>query len=199
MDDRVTTKIIALKISRFQAILAVGCAGLVFLMTACSSNKYAVKEVDTKIEQKGSVGGGKVGVDDAGQAIIQTETEADDELRTQIWKNSEFEAKLNSEHQLLKQCRQERADPRLGGSGDVVEIPEIDKMSTATEIKEDLGITKTGSLKVIKREMYIDRLARERKLETSLGNLVSLVRKHRDKCEVDLGHTRVQHGLPSKR
>lgn len=175
-------------------------AALLVFSTSCTTTEGTVEEIDTGLEQKGKVGDSKIGVNDDGQAIIQTETAADDELRLQQWNNQRKEDDVNSEYLALKQCREDRADPRLGGSGDVDPIPAVDNMKTPNEIKEVIGIdSKDNSLKVVKKEIYVKRLNQERKYNTSLVKMNKTLKRYKEDCERKMRQARVKAGLPAYR
>jgi len=124
--------------------------------SSCSSSKYKVKNVDTKMDVKGTIQGSKIGLDEQKQAIIQTETTTEVELQKQQWANYDLEKQLSNSHEQLTRCRTDLADPRLGGSGQVVEIPEIDNMKKPANIKEEIGLDEQGNLKVVKKEYYLN-------------------------------------------
>lgn len=174
-------------------------ASILTLVSACSSNPYKVKEIDNPIEKKGEYQGATVGLNDKKEAIVQSETAADVELKQTRWRTYDLEQKIASEHSLLTRCRTELADPRLGGTGNMVEIPEIDNMKGPDAVKEDMGITKDGALVVVKQEMFVDKLKTERKYEDSLRAMMKTIEKHRGNCEREMGYARGKAGLPSMR
>jgi hypothetical protein len=170
------------------------------LATGCSTNPYKVKEVDADVKSThGSIQGATIAIDKNDQAIIQKENDAEVELREQTWKNYDLEKKLNYDYGQLKQCQNELADPRLGGSGQVTEIPDLDVINRLPEKKEEFGITKNGQLVMVKREMYLDRLKAERQYEEVLKSASKTVAKHKDGCEYSLSIARVKNGLPASR
>lgn len=169
---------------------------LVFL-TACAS-KDKVKEIDVTLEEKGTVKEGVIGLNDKGEAIIQTQTMADQELRGVIWQNNDLQMNLNHEISMLERCRQEIADPRLGGNGDIVEIPEIDGMKPTTDLKKELGLV-DGKLMVVTKESLPQRLQAERAYGEALEKMETQVKKHRKNCEFKMGIARQKVGLPSQR
>ena len=171
----------------------------ILLVTACAGNKYKVKEVETEVQTQGTYQGAKIGLNENKEAVVQTETAADVELRQIAWKNYDLEQKIAAEHGLLTRCREEVADPRLGGSGQVTEIPDVDNMKTPANVKEELGITKGGNLSVIKKEMLVDRLESEKKYYDALSTAARTIEKHKSNCEREMGYNRVKHGLPAKR
>jgi len=166
---------------------------------SCTSSDKKITEIDTKLDQKGSVDGKRIGLNDEGEAIIQEEVDADDELRRQQWANNRIYENLENDHHDLNHCRNDLADPRLGGSGEVQPIPEIDSMKSLDSIKEDFGLSEDGGLKVVRKEFYVDRLKKERKYEVSLLKTQKIVKKHLAECERKMGYARTKHGLPAKR
>ena len=173
--------------------MTVGVLGL--FVAGCSSS---VKKIDTEMDVKGTTQNGSVGVKD-GQAVIQQEVMADQELRSQQWRNYELERNLLDEHVWLKRCRTEVADPRLGGNGILADIPDIDQMKSSTQVREDFGITESGQLKFVKREDYMARLKSERSYEDSVKAMLRTVQKSRTSCEREMGYSRVKYGLPATR
>ena len=170
---------------------------LLVVLTGCSSTPHQVKEVDTQLEAVQSLGSAQIGVNNKNQAVIQTETSASMELKLQQWKNNDLEQEIAYNRGQLTRCRTEKADPRLGGDGNVIGLPE-DAPSGVNRKGEEFGMNQ-GSLKVVSKEFYVERLAAERAKETSLTQEASILRKSLDVCERELGYIRVKHGLPSKR
>ncbi len=176
-------------IANILAILALG---------ACSSSEE-VKEVDTKLEKKGMVDGKEIGINDDDEAIIQENTNADDELRSLQWANSRLLEQLETDHHELKRCRSDLSDPRLGGSGNVRDLPEIDGMKPVTEVKEEFGKDEAGNLKVVKRESFQKRVTAEKRYQDTLKSMQKTVEKHRVECDREMRQVRVKHGLPAQR
>lgn len=170
---------------------------MMLMLSACASSEK-VREIDTTIDPKGQVLNGTVGLNDKGEAIIQKQNAADNELRGLIWQNNQLETELNSQAYMLQWCREDIADPRLGGTGDVVDIPEIDNMKPATDLKHELGLV-GGNLVVVSKESFTQRLQAEQTYQTSLEKMVTQVKKIRTKCERDMGMARRKAGLPSLR
>jgi hypothetical protein len=172
----------------------------VFVFSSCATtSENKVQEIETKMEVKGQVSGGKLGIDDEGDAVIQQDNMADDELRTQIMVNSRLGEELKTEHFMLQSCRDDMSDPRLGGHGEPEEIPEIDKMKNATDVREQFGLDDDGNLRFVKREYYIERLKNERKYETSVRQMLKTVKRHRLLCEKKMSIARNRAGLPGDR
>ncbi len=168
-------------------------------LAGCTHNPHEVKSIDTSLEKTQQTEDGSIGVDKDGDAVIQSKKSAKDELSKQEWVNSRLSDDLENEHHSLKTCRNDLADPRLGGNGRPREIPEIDNMKETAEVREKFGLAEDGSLKVIKREYFLDRLKRERKYEKSLRTMIKMVKKHTEECKMVLGQSRVKAGLPSNK
>ena len=171
----------------------------VLILSGCSSNPNKAKDLDTKVDAKGAYHGEVIGLNDNKEVVIEKQQNADAELRELGWKQYDLEQKIHTDHESLTRCREELADPRLGGSGNMTEIPEIDTMKTVSQVKEELGITENGSLKLVKKEMYLDRLKAERDYVEALKQEQKTIDKFRSNCERDMKITRVKHGLPAER
>ena len=162
----------------------------------CSTGQ--VRQLDTSLDVKGATQDGVVGLKN-GQAIVQKTTSADDELRTQEWRNSKLEDSVNHEFFDLKRCRSDMADSRLGGSGDVADLPEIDSMKSPDQVKEQIGLTETGQLRVQREQDFVAKLQSERKYEDTLIGMNKLLVSHRESCERKMSTARLKAGLPAKR
>lgn len=174
--------------------------GVLAVMNGCaSSNPNEVKEIDSHIEAKESVGDQKVGLNDKKEIILQKESTAGDELRVQQAVNLKLQDELNRERHLLKSCRTDMTDPRLGGDGHMPEIPDVDNLKDENEVREEFGLDKDGAIKFVKREQYLERLNAERKYEKSLRKMVKLFVNHREDCEQRMIQARNKAGLPGKR
>jgi len=171
----------------------------VLFLVACSTTNNKAEDLELDLDLKGSVDGKKIGIDDDGDVIIQSETDASDELRTQTWVNSKLEDDISREYIDLKRCREDLADPRLGGSGEVTKIPEVDNLKSANEVKEKFGIDEDGNLKVVKKEYFMEKLRKERKYEKSLKNMKKILAKNNESCQRHMGRARLSQGLPARR
>lgn len=173
------------------ALIATGCV---------TANENKVREIETKnVVVKGSLGNGKVVLNSDDEIVIQEETDADNELRIQEAVNSKIQSDLNQEAHMLKRCRMDLSDERLGGSGKIPELPAVDSMKDAEDVKEELGLNEDGELKVVKRSYFVARLKAARKYERSLRKMLSTVENHREECEYKMGQARVKAGLPAER
>ncbi|NDC22635.1 MAG: hypothetical protein EB078_10230 [Proteobacteria bacterium] len=172
---------------------------LSLIISACSSNHYKVRQVDNAITVYGNIDDEKIGVDNDRQVIIQKERTAEAELKIQDIENSDNERRLELLYQELFQCRKDVADTRLGGNGKPVEIPEVDNMKSASEVKEQIGLTSTDELKVVKREFYLDRLKAARQYAATLKEMSKTLSKFNSVCQQEMATARVKAGLASTR
>lgn len=171
---------------------------LVLAMAAgCASKK--LKPVDETIDVKAKMGDTEIGINEDEDAIIQESTAVEDELRKLTWYNYETERKLKSERDELIRCRTDLADPRLSGNKKLEPIPELEISQDLSKVQQKLGITKSGRIKVVKKEFLADRMEKETRYKESLESLLKVLSQHSKDCERDLGYIRVQHGLPSAR
>ena len=167
-----------------------------FVLFGCASNQ--VKQLDTEIDVKGTSDLGTIGLKDR-VAIIQKQTNADDELRALQWQNNQMEDKLTSEWYSLKRCRTDMADPRLGGNGEIVAVPEIDNMKQASDVAEEFGLNEKGSLQFVTREDFMKRIQVERDFGVTLSHMFKTVRDAKEQCELKMGMARIKAGLPEQR
>jgi hypothetical protein len=164
----------------------------------CASKK--LKPVDEVVDVKAKMGNTtEIGLNEDEDAVIQESTAVEDELRKLTWANYETERKLKSERGDLIRCRTDLADPRLSGNKKLEPIPELDVSKDLTKVQKKLGITRSGRIKVVKKEFLEDRLEKEERYRDSLEDLHKTISQHRVDCERDLGYVRVQHGLPAER
>lgn len=169
----------------------------IIILSACSS-KEKVREISTTLDQKGVISDGFIGLNDDGVAIIQKQNAADQELRGLIWQNNQREMDLNHEAAGLERCREEIADPRLGGTGDVVEIPDIDNMKPTSDIKKELGLV-DGNLVYVSKESFMQRVKAEETYGEAMDKITKQIVKHKRSCEIKMGIARRKAGLPSTR
>jgi hypothetical protein len=169
------------------------------MLSACA-NPYKVKELDdSKLEKKGEIQGAVIGVNENREVVIEQKSDADSELRKLAAASYDLEVKLTHSHEELSRCREDLSDPRLGGSGKIVEIPEIDQLKPAGEVKEEFGISKEGKLSFVRKEMFLDRLQGQRKYNDTLREQLKLMEKHQRDCAREMRAARVKAGLPGER
>ncbi len=172
---------------------------LACLLFANCESPEKVKEIDSSLEKKGQVDGKNLGVNEDGEAILQKETDADDELLLQQRLNLELEDDLKHERKLLDHCAVDMADPRLGGDGEFPGMEQPDAKASPAEIREQFGLDASGNLKVVQSESFTKKLAAERKYENRLHSLIEATANHRKKCEMRMKTARVKMGLPAER
>jgi len=172
---------------------------MAMFLTGCFSTGYEVKKVETVIDVKGQVGDKKVGLNDKKEIILQEEVDASDELRIQQNVNLKLRDEYDHEAFMLKQCRTDVSDLRLGGSGEIPPIAEVDDMKSPETVREEIGITDSGELKVVRKSYFTDQLKLERKYDSSLRKMKKLIVRHREECEYKMAIARRKSGLPSSR
>lgn len=174
-------------------------SGLFLLTAACATNPNKVHEIDTKLNVKGNVGDSKLGVNENNEAIIQQERQAQDELMIQESVNMRLQDEANHEEGELKECLKYLADKRLGGSGTLPEVPDVSSLKKDDETEEDFGTAEDGSLKVVKKTGFVDRLRNARSYEKSLRAMTKLLKKQGEECQMKLEVARNKAGLPGKK
>ena len=162
------------------------------LLPACTHDQ--VQDVDTKLDVKGKTADETIGLNDDKQVIVQTEQSADVELQSQEMANYNLRERLSWAINDLKECRVSLADPRLGGSGETAPIPEVDSIETDNP-EEKFGMDEQGNLKLVKKELYTQRLKNERVRGEKLAALLKMVKGHNDHCQQELRTARIKHGL----
>jgi len=170
----------------------------IFFFVGCATTESRVQTINTEIDIKEKAGDGVLGIRE-NQAILQEEVNPADELRSQQWLNNYLQNELASEYYNLKLCRRDLADPRLGGSGDITPLPEIDNMKPVEEVKEEFGIDQEGNLRIVKRSLFLKKLKTERRFEKTLRKMVKVVINNLEECEIKMRRARVKAGLPAER
>lgn len=180
-----------------KAIFSLLFASLPFV--ACSSNPETIKPINTNLDVKGQVGSAKLGVNEDNVAILQDEKQAQDELTIQEAVNMRLFDEASHQRSELKECLTYLADKRMGGSGKIPEMPDIDNLKTETEEKEEFGQAEDGSLKVVKKSSFVQRLRNARSYDKSLRAVTKVLEKQNSQCQMDLEVARNKAGLPGKK
>lgn len=171
-----------------------------FLMQSCfTANPNKVQNIETMIQPKGQVGEQVIGINDKNELIMQQEQSAADELRIQKAGNLKLEDELGRTAFELKRCRKDMSDPRLGGNGVMPETLELDGMKITQDIKEIIGLTENGELKVVKKTYFLEQLKIERRYTSSLERMNKIISRQNEECEYAMGVARRNAGLPSER
>ncbi|MBM3382831.1 MAG: hypothetical protein FJY29_10360 [Betaproteobacteria bacterium] len=165
----------------------------------CASKKYGDEKIQTKLETSDKKTSEKMGFDKDRNLMIQDKTSATDELMTQTHVNESLQAKLQFEYQQLKRCRTELSDVRLGGTGEMAPIPEIDGIKDDPNYKESVGIDESGDLVFVRQEKFEDRIKSEKNAEKSYRRLTKVISTNREQCELRMRKARVEAGLPAER
>lgn len=171
------------------------------MASGCATVPYKAQEVNREeFTSKGhAVGDGVMGMNKKKQIIVKQVINAADEYRIQELANYSIQSKLDNELFTLKMCRKDMADTRLGGSGKVVPVPAIDSMRSFTEVREELGLDKSGELVVVRESYFEEMLKSARTYYTTMTKMLAVAEAHREECEDAMAIARRNAGLPSKR
>lgn len=169
------------------------------LLSGCASKKFGDQKLQTQLETSDNKKSEKLGFDKERNLVLQDKSSAADELITQQHVNEELRSKLQLEFQVLKRCRIEIADVRLGGNGEISSLPEIDSIKNDPAYKESVGIDESGDLVFVRQENFEDRIKAEKQFEKSVRKLGKVVSANREQCEMRMRKARVEHGLPAER
>lgn len=169
-------------------------------LVGCTTTQYEVKKLENqKFEIKGGTADGKIGINEKNQVVIKKERSADYELRVQELTNTHLQDRAIRGMHMLKLCRADLADPRLGGTGEVSPISAVDDLHSLPAIREEMGLDKDGNLNIVSEEFYEERLQAERKYGRALDGIIKVTEKHTLSCENDLRKARLKAGLPAER
>jgi hypothetical protein len=91
------------------------------------------------------------------------------------------------------------ADVRLGGTGEMAPLPEIDGIKNDPTFKETVGVDESGELVFIRQEKFEDKLKAEKNAEKTIRRLTKVVVNNREQCELRMRKARVEKGLPAER
>jgi len=176
---------------------------LVFISTSlvgCATTQYEVKKLENqKFEIKGGTADGKIGINEKNQVVIKKERSADYELRVQELANTHLQDRAVRGMHMLKLCRSDLADPRLGGTGEISPISAVDDLHSLPAIREEMGLDKDGNLNIVSEEFFEERLQAERKYGKALDGIIKVTEKHTLSCENDLRKARLRAGLPAEK
>lgn len=172
---------------------------IVLSAVACRSKDHVVEDVDTHLESKGQSNDGEIGLNEKGQAILQSKTSASAELTIQEHVNEKLQSDLDSERHQLLLCRRDLSDPRLGGTGEMSAIPEVDNLKMPEATDERLGRDEKGKLVVVRKSFFDEKLQSERDYGKALQDVLRVVKRNREECEQKMGVARTKHGLPAQR
>lgn len=171
---------------------------LVGLLASCASSQKQQAKIDTIIDVKGSVEGAELGLNHNNQVVLQEQQNADQELKTQLWVNNKLNEDLAYERFQLQRCRDDLADPRLGGHGFASEVPEtVDTQATFDE--EKIGLDQNGNYKVVRRQNFVERLKWERERAKNMKEMLKVVQSIKRECEQKMRIARIKHGLSPSR
>jgi hypothetical protein len=164
------------------------------LATACTTPGKVETFEDDGFVEKGKTADSLVGVNDKGQAVINTEKHADVELQSQQMANYSMRERLGWELADLQRCHEDAS--ALGGGAAVPAPPDIDIPDNEPE-NEKIGLTESGELKVKTQEIYETRLKDERTRGEKLWELLKKAKKLNEACQSELRVARARHGSPA--
>ncbi len=166
---------------------------------SCATNPNVVKSIDTKMDVKGNVGSSKLGLNDKNEVIVQEERQAQDELLIQESVNMRLQDEVDHYEGELRECLKYRADSRLGGNGEMPEIPDVSNLKPDEDTQEEFGSTDDGSLKVVRKSFFVSRLKNARIYEKSMRSITKVLKKQNEACQMKLEVARNKAGLPGKK
>jgi hypothetical protein len=146
----------------------------------CASREPNVKEVDTKLDSKGSTGTAVVGIDNKGDAILQEEKALSAEIRVALHVNENLRMNVRTEEHHLKSCWKSRA---RATTGEMPQLTDFDD-AEAPAGTEEVGLV-GGDIKVVRKEDAVARLKTERRRQDALRAHLNNVKKQREKCEFE--------------
>lgn len=165
--------------------------------TACASPApHSVMELtDEKTETKGKGAdlGSKITLNEKNQVQIEVENSVEFELQVQDLRNSHLQDEIVGELFNLKACRVSMADPALGGSGEVAALPDIDTGRVGYRdgeqaFTEEMGLSKDGDLKIVRKQFLDERLKAERKWTAETEKKIKAIKPMREECERKLNY-----------
>ena len=183
----------------FNLVSFVRLLTLVAAIQGCTTPNQ-VHELETKeFKVKGSAADGKIGINEKNQAVILDNSAAQDDLAVLELSNSHMRDEVERELTDLKACEDQLNDPRLGGSGRVTQIPDMEALRANPEIAEDMGIDENGDLRVTREQSFEKKMKAEKKFGVTLKKMTKTVKAQYETCARQLAVAREQHGLPGQR
>lgn len=173
-----------------------------FVLFASCASEHKVFDINSSsviTNDQGGVGFERVGLNDKKEAVVVETSSAATELTVQQNVNLHFTDTLNHEAYMLKWCRRDLADPRLGGDGKLPIDAEVDSLKSADQVREELGLDDDGSLKVVKQTFFADKLKKERTYGETLQKMIKLITRHREECEFTMTQARRKAGIKATR
>jgi hypothetical protein len=167
------------------------------LLVSCATPPGRLKTIDTTLDAKATLGMETIGLNSQEQAYLQEVKPIEQALQEQRAQNYDLNRSLEVSLELLGLCHKEMADPRLGGK----EFPELPDLMVSQDLstqKEEMGL-ENGKIKVVTRELLLDRVAREKAYEKALILNLKKAKKLQTSCELAMGQARVKAGLPFHR
>lgn len=162
-------------------------APVIFVIVGCASNPNKPKEISTSLESSAYTPVGSVGLNKEGEAIVQEERSASVELAALQHVNENLHMDLNSEIFDLKRCRKALNRSTNGGDGEFPILTDMKKLQAVEKAHEEFGIEK-GQLKIVKKEMLVEKIKAQRVYQSELNDLLGVVKEQREKCDFKLAN-----------
>ena len=172
---------------------------VVLFVVGCAHSAKDLSSNILIVNDQGGYGDHRVGLNDKNEAIVTETTPAAAELSVQHEVGLHFQIELEHESYMLKWCRRDSSDPRLGGDGRLPADSEVDNMRPVDRLREELGLDDSGNLKIVKSTFYTDKLAKERQYSETIQKMLKVVIRHKEECEFAMSQARRKAGLPGTR
>ena len=140
-----------------------------------------------------------IGVTDQGDIAIEKTRTATEELLSQEMLIERLKDDLDHEAFELQRCREDLADPRLGGTGKYPSPIDVNKYDLELEEVRRFGLDSEENLIWKSSVSYKGKLKLMRQNEKTLNGLIRSISNIRKKCEWKMGKARVKNGLPFRR
>jgi hypothetical protein len=165
---------------------------MLVMVWGCAHNPNKAEKIDTDMKNSGTFGGETVGVKD-GNMVVQRKTLMSEELRDLQYEVFGLEdgvygnTKYGTEglYGVLKKCRLQLSDRRLGGDGKLAWTEPVDRV-TDKEDELKLGVDEQNKLVAVSEEMIKDRIQRFREYKRLLLKRQNEYQDKVDICKAEL-------------
>lgn len=159
-----------------------GIASLAVL--SCTSTPHKVKDLETgelEVQSKGI--NEDIGINENDQAVIRQNQDARTALQIQRVGNLRLEQELSAENSEYTSCWEQMSSPKMGGDGQVRDLPDPEALKEVVNVKEEVGLDADGQLRVVKEEFLNETLTKEKTYNSRLRAMLKEARKARKECE----------------
>lgn len=173
---------------------------VMFLCACASTNKQEIFDINAPVDPRGKLGKSVIGLNEKNEGVIQEEILVEDELRQQELLNSSLHDTVLSEQATLEGCREDLTDKRLGGTGEMSPLPEIDNLRLDEKVTEKMGAdSESGELKIVRTTFLRDKITNEKRYNKSLITTLDTLKKANKECGKKLAEARRKAGLQGTR